>query len=218
MMNRTTDDHRCFDSASGLFLGKSNKELVVFDVGCNINMTRGDVLVDFTGLVLGSGMNVKHVYAFEPVHWRRFEERYEENSQVSLVKQALSDGCGNRTIYCPKPHGLSSLFHRDVFKTLPDAAEEIAVTCNTVDNFMKQAGISHLDYLKIDVEGAELMVLKGATNALKNGKISGGQFEFGDTLKDAQTSLADIESFLKECGYHVCFRYNSNCVFVKDSI
>jgi hypothetical protein len=40
--------------------------------------------------------------------------------------------------------------------------------------------ISHEDLLKIDVEGAELEVLKGAVGAIKAGKIDVIQFEFNE--------------------------------------
>ena len=212
----TAEDQECLAAGRRLFLEKAESELICFDVGCNINMTLGDVLTDFTGLILASGLPVKQIYVFEPVHWQRFADRYKDDGRVTVVCKALSEVVGKRTMFCPQPHGLSSLIHRDVFKTLPDKASEIEIDCDTVDNFMKTQEIKHLDYLKIDVEGAELMVLKGAKNALKNGMISGGQFEYGDTLTDARTSLEEVVLYLKEFGYHVCHRTTNNCVFKKD--
>lgn len=212
----TFEDQDCFNAANRLFLNKKKSGLIVFDVGCNINMTLGDVLVDFTGLVLKSGLPVNQVYGFEPVHWQRFAERYKEDTRVTVVQKALAEQCGKRTIFCPKPHGLSSLIHREVFKTLPDKANEIEIDCDTVDSFMNANDIQHIDYLKIDVEGAELSVLKGAKNALKNAMISGGQFEYGVTLDEAGTSLKEVVSFLKENEYHICHRTANNCVFVRD--
>ena len=42
---------------------------------------------------------------------------------------------------------------------------------NTLDNLLiKQHGISEVNWMKIDVEGAELEVLKGAHNILSNSK------------------------------------------------
>ena len=45
------------------------------------------------------------------------------------------------------------------------------VHLNTLDNLLiKQHGISEVNWMKIDVEGAELEVLKGAHNILSNSK------------------------------------------------
>jgi len=41
----------------------------------------------------------------------------------------------------------------------------------TLDNFCKNSSITHIDLLKIDVQGAEYKVLKGGINLLKNKKI-----------------------------------------------
>jgi hypothetical protein len=48
----------------------------------------------------------------------------------------------------------------------------IEVNANTLDNLLQQNGISHSDinWIKIDVEGAEFEVLKGATSILSKSK------------------------------------------------
>lgn len=45
----------------------------------------------------------------------------------------------------------------------------IRVPVQTLDNFLRQGGIGHVDFIKMDVEGAELEVLRGATELL-NGR------------------------------------------------
>src|SRR5436309_15825566 len=42
----------------------------------------------------------------------------------------------------------------------------IQVNANTLDNLLQQNGIDEVNWIKIDVEGAEYEVLKGATNIL----------------------------------------------------
>jgi FkbM family methyltransferase len=48
----------------------------------------------------------------------------------------------------------------------------VEVNANTLDNLLQQNGINHADinWIKIDVEGAEFEVLKGATNVLSKSK------------------------------------------------
>jgi FkbM family methyltransferase len=207
-----SEDGQCFAEAKK-FLGQH--PLVVFDVGCNINMTRGDVLVDFTRLVLDSGLTIKHVHSFDPVHWQRFAERHEGESRVTVVPKALAEKQGKRTLFCPQPHGLSSFVHRPIFKTWDEPTNEVEGDCDTVDNYMKANNIDQIDYLKIDVEGGELMVLKGAEKALKEGKVMGGQFEHGAALEDAGTNLSEVRDFLAWYDYQICYMLNSNCVFKK---
>jgi FkbM family methyltransferase len=46
----------------------------------------------------------------------------------------------------------------------------VAVHINTLDNLLQHNGINEINWMKIDVEGAELEVLKGATNILSKSK------------------------------------------------
>jgi FkbM family methyltransferase len=78
------------------------------------------------------------------------------------------------------------------------SATEIEV--DTVDNILKSLGISHVDYVKITVNGAELEVLKGMERTLK------GDLRLwvkGHALKDGQPLHQAIASFLKERGFFV---------------
>ena len=42
---------------------------------------------------------------------------------------------------------------------------------STLDEYALSKGIQHIDILKMDVQGSELNVLKGAENLLKSNKI-----------------------------------------------
>ena len=56
------------------------------------------------------------------------------------------------------------------------------IKLDTLDNYCKDNKIVHIHALKIDVEGFELDVLKGARNMLKNKAIDFIQFELSDTF------------------------------------
>ena len=45
------------------------------------------------------------------------------------------------------------------------------IKSNTLDNICKKNKISHIDVLKLDVQGSELDILKGSTSILKNTDI-----------------------------------------------
>ena len=50
--------------------------------------------------------------------------------------------------------------------------EKIEVKTNTIDNFCKSKKIKNIDLLKIDAEGHEEYILKGAINLLKKNCVN----------------------------------------------
>jgi hypothetical protein len=69
------------------------------------------------------------------------------------------------------------------------------------DDFCKENGIESIDLLKIDVEGAEFMVLEGFANMLKNNAIRIIQFEYGYANGDTHTLMKDFFRLLGDYGY-----------------
>lgn len=60
-----------------------------------------------------------------------------------------------------------------------------------------------INFLKIDVEGAEYDALRGANRLLKAGQIDYIQFEYGGTFQDAGYTLGNVWSYLRRSGYVV---------------
>ena len=58
-----------------------------------------------------------------------------------------------------------------------------------------------MDFVKVDVEGHELEVFKGASGMLAQGKIKRIQFEYGGCNIDSRVLLKDIFDFLTPYGY-----------------
>jgi hypothetical protein len=54
------------------------------------------------------------------------------------------------------------------------------VEVSTVDDFMKANGITHLSLLKVDAEGHELAILRGAQHAIAAEAVDVIQFEFNE--------------------------------------
>jgi hypothetical protein len=68
-----------------------------------------------------------------------------------------------------------------------------------------------IDVLKIDAEGFDLEVLKGADAMLKRGAISFVYFEFNDIQPDENSvggALAPIDEFLRRYQYRFIASYN----------
>lgn len=73
----------------------------------------------------------------------------------------------------------------------------------TGDAYCAQHGIDRIDFLKIDVEGADHLVLEGFSNALSRGAIRFVQFEYGYAHGDAHFLMKDFYRFFDRFGYAI---------------
>ena len=75
--------------------------------------------------------------------------------------------------------------------------------------------LDNIDYIKIDVEGNELDVLKGAIDTIiKNKPII--ELEYNNLSKRFNVELNDIIIFLKKLNYKFDKRFESNLYFICD--
>jgi FkbM family methyltransferase len=78
----------------------------------------------------------------------------------------------------------------------------IEVLVLNLDSYVEKNGISHIDYLKIDVEGYELSVLKGARRTLEANPSMLIQMEAIETFSQRYGfSLASIRELMGEVGF-----------------
>lgn len=167
----------------------------VFDVGANIGNWIGIAHNKFSNSTI-------HAFEISKKTFKLLERRYQDNSQIVLNNFGLSDKSGE---FKYKDYGmnsgvnsliLDSDFHdpqikSNIVKTMVDTGDEYCLN-NNVDS---------IDFLKIDVEGAEHLVLGGFTNLLKSGKIKVIQFEYGYTHADAKFLMKDFYKLLKSFDY-----------------
>ena len=178
-----------------VFLSKfSVSNPVVFDIGTNAG-SFVKVLEHF---------NVtKNVHCFEP-HPILSEVTRKTYPFVKMNIQCVGNQNGVVQMYFPKwSVGLSSLINRTVFSTLQQDIVRMDVLCETIDTYCERNGIDEIDFVKIDVEGAEKMVFEGAKRMLETKKIKFGIFEVGTTLTDAGTSEEELVSMLYRYVYTI---------------
>jgi FkbM family methyltransferase len=124
--------------------------MIIMDVGANVGLlTR-----QFCRQVGQSG----RVYAFEPdpltFRFLEFNTRSFQNKE--LTQCAVSDNHEPALLHLNSTSGAgNSLLKRS------DSIESVSVTCISLDEFLKRHGDPPVDVIKIDVEGAELSVLRG---------------------------------------------------------
>ena len=78
------------------------------------------------------------------------------------------DGSGTNSLYKRRLEGLDISYNK---------IEQIKII--TLDAYVLENDISHIDFLKIDIEGHELAVIHGAEAMLKRKAIDYIQFEYG---------------------------------------
>ena len=151
----------------------------VVDVGANVGF--------FSLLAAQSVGSSGKVLAFEPVPLAL--ERLHVNLQLNSAKNvavysiALSDATGYRDLYeGPPDHvGISSI------RPIARAQRTIKVQTTTLDDMLTRLEIESIKLVKIDVEGAEQLVIQGMRRCL---------------VRDRPFVVVEItDSFLRDCGH-----------------
>jgi len=131
-----------------------NHKVTIIDVGANIGVH---------SIRLASGRNNVDVYAFEPSSGTAdiLRDNIELNklaSRVHVIRNAVSDCPGQATFYECEDNAFCSL--KDTHRKKIISSSVVPVT--TIDKFIQDNDISNLVLIKIDVEGFETEVIRGA--------------------------------------------------------
>lgn len=174
----------------------AGEDLVVFDVGANC----GEYAARLRDRIAPS----TRIYLFEPSPFCCERLRARPLANTELVPLGLSDQAGEATLhYSGATDGTASLFERKGAFTGAQESRTVAVAVTTVDRFLAERGITRVDFMKMDTEGNELRVLKGATESLAQGRIRAFSFEFGDGQLNSRTFFADYWAMCQEYGFDV---------------
>lgn len=147
------------------------KNPVIFDVGAHIGQTCK---------IYRNKFPRAKIYCFEP-----FPESFIELSKNQIPgsntfchQVALSDSTGKALLNANINSATNSLLETDKRgasiwgEGLLDTISQVTVDTTTIDDFSQSNNISGIDILKMDAQGAEFSILKGAHEMLKGQKIS----------------------------------------------
>ncbi len=153
-----------------------------------------------------------HVYCFEPTPgtFSGLSDNIALNGlrNVTALQLAVSDSAGifpfqltenasNLNRLAPVKSSAEDL-HRDRFI----GARTTEVRSVVLDDFCRDQGIDRIGFLKIDVEGADVCVLRGARELLRRRAIEMMLIEVDpDNLQELGDSLEDLTSSIAEKGY-----------------
>src|SRR4051812_49097214 len=174
---------------------------VVFDVGAN----RGEWTE--TVLTLNPALEV---HAFEPSP-ETFNELGQKKlpSSVRLNNVGLGDAREARELYQvgAETHSeLRSLYRREGLEddfglAVRATAERVEII--TLDEYCRNSGVEEIDYLKIDTEGHDLKVLRGALGMIQRHAIRFIQFEYGMGNIESRDLLKDFFELFKGYKYNL---------------
>ena len=142
------------------------------------------------------------IFAFEivPATFERLRAQTASSPQIRPVSRGLADHTGQLRIrYHPSAstHATFTEYPHDW------KGETLACEVTTGDAFLAQEGVAAVDFLKLDVEGAEHLVLQGFGHTLAQRRIRFVQFEYGRVNALTGFLLKDFYDLFAAHGYVV---------------
>jgi FkbM family methyltransferase len=182
---------------------RSVDDFVVIDAGANV----GAWADAFCKHVTGAG----RIYAFEPQPEAARKIRERGIDRCEVVQMALGKEPGTLSLYTTgETDSMASLYARNDTFAQNREPTHFNVEVARLDDFVESHHIERIDFMKMDLEGAELAALNGATKCLQSGKLRALSFEFGISDVNARVFFRDLFFLLSGHNYEV-FRTTPAC-------
>jgi FkbM family methyltransferase len=170
----------------------------ILDVGANVGQTTTHLLRDYPNA---------HIWAFEPGKklYSVLSNSFSGNKRVTCEQAAVGSAVGEAVLLQTQ---VETMFHISTSDHSPlgDAAVigSESVRMVTIDSYCRNHSLTEIDFLKIDTEGHDLEVLRGAAGMIKQGKIGCIQCECGLNPENTfHCSLEKVRSALEPDGYRL---------------
>jgi FkbM family methyltransferase len=151
------------------------------------------------------------VYCFEPDEEECARLNKGAAKGVTYLPYALAGAVGKATFYENRVGASSGIYKTDMayFRRLlnrdnGEVVNERVVDLSTLDEILPSVGVSSIDFIKLDVEGAELDVLEGGKSFLTGGKLVGllSEIRFQPEINGSPTFSA-LDRFLLPFGLRI---------------
>jgi len=144
------------------------------------------------------------VTGFEPQEQALLELQQKKGPHERYLPYAVGDG-GTHTLNVCAGSGMTSLFEPDpaalalfdVLRPFAEVIRRVPVQTRRLDDVVE---IQHLDFLKVDVQGAELAVFEGGPVRLSEAVAIQSEVSFV-TLYKNQPSLGEVDLHLRSRGF-----------------
>lgn len=177
--------------------------IVVVDVGCRWGFAERFLSDDH--------MDNFKIFGFDPdqEECQRLQESYQHlpSGFVTCIPMGLAGANGTRILHITKEPACSSLhapirFLSDNYPALDCITPQKMVTVDVTT--MKQWATEHvidaIDYIKIDTQGSELEILKGADDLLYTTRCIDIEVEF-NPIYEGQTLFGETDIYLRSKGF-----------------
>jgi FkbM family methyltransferase len=176
------------------------------------NLEPGDVFIDvganqgfFTLLASRSVGDAGRVYAFEPAQPERQKLRRNLSlnrcSNVTVEDSAVGAMSGSTEFHLYLDHAGPWSGLRPAAEDVQSRSVRVTVPITTLDAYVTARGLDRVDMIKIDVEGGELDVFRGASDVIeKQRPIILAEMQEQRT-KAWGHQPADVRSYLEQKGY-----------------
>lgn len=164
---------------------------VMFDVGANVGQSAEAFLSAYPGA---------RAFCFEPVNasFTELSQRFGQDERVRLFQMAMGADSGVADIAVAGTATGATL----MTPATNDFHESESIEVGTLDAFCESEGVSAIDYLKIDTEGYDLEVLKGAERLLADGIPGVIEVETGmHPANNLHVPFEELKSHLEARGY-----------------
>ncbi len=191
---------------------------VIFDVGAN----KGDTVFDYRKLFKDASI---HCFEPFPEMIEVLKSRFSQDSKIQIVPKAVSEHVDQATFYVNKAHATNSLLPQPndsqrYYQDQTQLKDEITIDTTTLDTYCAQNAIEHINILKLDIQGAELKAVAGASTLFKENRIDivyceiqfvplyegSAQFDqLWSAMRNLNYSLLDIYDIHRSAGGQILF-------------
>lgn len=180
------------EGSSKLVYALAKSARVFFDVGAYVGF--------YTLLVKTANPDVS-IFAFEPVpsiHERLSDQiaANDMNSGTTIERAVLSDiSAEDVPLFVPRHRWATASSLLADYKRVEK--DEILVRSYSLDDYVGERGIQKIDLMKVDVEGAEIRVLRGGEITLRRDR----PMVLCEILPQGEANLEDLEGLLQSMRY-----------------
>jgi FkbM family methyltransferase len=179
-----------------LHYAQPSQKTVVFDVGANVG--------EWTRAIWEQGSDLAglQVHAFEPCSGTYDillnHSRELLGARLTAVRKGCSSDSGVGALHIV---GIGAGTNSLTCAEQTSEVEQVELT--SIDDYCRASAIDHISLLKIDAEGHDLEVIRGANAMLQQQSIDVLQFEYNQRWIFSSAFLRDVFNILSPLGYAI---------------
>ncbi|MBE9203863.1 FkbM family methyltransferase [Synechocystis salina LEGE 06099] len=161
-----------------------------------------------------------HCFEPDPRAIKQFKQKLGDHPAIKLFEGAISDQTGIQTFFqsdginsdwtCSgslrKPTNHNEVHPQIIFE------KTIEIPVETLDTYCQKNGLAQIDFIWMDVQGAEMNVFKGGKNTLNNVHFLYTEYSNVE-LYQGQANLKVMSAQLAESGFKLIRRYHGDALY-----